>query len=307
MNNSFRKLIRQLFAALYMVLLPACDFQGKKEDISPNQLRIITYNVWYGFTKVPDRKESWIRWMERQQADIVSLQELNGYTPQQLSNDAKAYGHPYCALLKEGGFPTGITSRYPISEITRTTKGFHHGLLRAKILDIYFYVVHLHPGNHEIRNAEVDLILDDVAKLPPDSEVILAGDFNALAGTDSLHYSSGNLLTFFNELDSRYNDKNLNQGKLDYSVIDKVVAAGFVDIEAKLKDSTRVFSGSFPTKIEKEGEHGDQRRLDYIFANKLVVRHMKSASTIATDTTWLLSDHLPVMSELTLVEESDID
>jgi hypothetical protein len=33
------------------------------------------------------------------------------------------------ALLKEDGFPTGITSRYPLEDIQRIKQGFHHGLM----------------------------------------------------------------------------------------------------------------------------------------------------------------------------------
>jgi exonuclease III len=49
--------------------------------------------------------------------------------------------------------------------------------------------------------------------------------------------------------------------------------------------------------IEKEGEHGDQRRLDYVFASKNLAGKVTSARIIATDTTFLLSDHLPVVVE----------
>ena len=58
------------------------------------------------------------------------------------------------------------------------------------------------------------------------------------------------------------------------------------------------FSGSFPTLIEKEGEHGDQRRLDYVFASKNLVRKVTQAKIIANDTTLILSDHLPVVVDL---------
>ena len=76
--------------------------------------------------------------MNDQEADIVSLQELNEYNQAKLAEDAKSYGHAYSVLLKEEGFPTGITSRYPIEDVHRVTEGFHHGLLRVRIKGIYF-------------------------------------------------------------------------------------------------------------------------------------------------------------------------
>ncbi len=270
---------------------------SKKTDVNQTApgLRLISYNVWYGFTEVPERKTIWLAWMNEQGPDIVSLQELNGYTHQSLAEDARSYGHAYSTLLKEEGFPTGITSRYPIEDIQRIKEGFHHGLLRVNIQGIYIYVIHLHPSNWETRKSEINQILEDVDKLPPDSKVILAGDFNTFSPLDSAYYAHGRLEPFFYERDSLYAEKNLNDGKLDYSVIQKVMDFGLVDLEASKRGSSHVFSGSFPTLIEKEGEHGDQRRLDYVFASKNLINNVKSARIIANDSTNILSDHLPVV------------
>ena len=101
--------------------------KGKIENKqTESNLRIVSHNLWYGFTKVPERKESWIVWMKYQVPDVVSLQELNEYTHEKLAEDAQRYGHTYSVLLKEEGFPTGITSRYPIEDIQRIREGFHH-------------------------------------------------------------------------------------------------------------------------------------------------------------------------------------
>ena len=94
-----------------------------------NKLKLLSYNVWYGFTKKPDRKAGYLSFVKEQAPDIVSLQELNTYTPDKLAADANAWGHPHSVLLKEKGFPTGITSSQPITGIRRTLEGFHHGLL----------------------------------------------------------------------------------------------------------------------------------------------------------------------------------
>jgi exonuclease III len=95
-----------------------------------------------------------------------------------------------------------------------------------------------------------------------------------------------------------YNEKNLNNGSLDYSVIQDVMDFGLVDLEAGTRDSSYIFPGSFPTSIEKEGEHGDQRRLDYVFASKNLAKQIINAKIMASDTTLILSDHLPVLVDL---------
>ncbi|MGD9329255.1 MAG: hypothetical protein PVH48_09840, partial [Cyclobacteriaceae bacterium] len=133
-----------VFLVLILTFAISCSFSEKKNNDS--EFRLMTYNVWYGFTQVPERKDQWIKWMQEQNADVVSLQELNEYTPEKLAEDASKWGHQYTELLKTDGFPTGVTSRYPIEDVQRIFEGFHHGLLRVKIEDMYFYIIHLHPG-----------------------------------------------------------------------------------------------------------------------------------------------------------------
>jgi len=278
----------------------SCKSGNKETFQESSNLKIISHNVWYGFTKVPERKKTWIAWMNDQEADIVSLQELNEYSQAKLAEDAKSYGHAYSVLLKEEGFPTGITSRYPIEDVHRVTEGFHHGLLRVRIKGIYFYVIHLHPSNWETRKSEINRILEDINTLPANSKVILAGDFNTFSPLDSSYYSHGKLEPFFNERDLLYEEKNLNNGKLDYTVIQEVLDFGLIDLEASLRKSSYIFPGSFPTLVEKEGEHGDQRRLDYVFASKNLAEGVTRAEIITSDTASSLSDHLPVIIEMGL-------
>ena len=285
-------------AFIVLIVFPGCFFNPGKSSNEGRNLKLISYNVWYGFTMVPERKEKWIAWMKEQRPDVVSLQELNEYTSQKLADDAKRYGHEYSVLLKEEGFPTGITSRYPIEDIKKMTEGFHHGLLRIRIQDIYFYVIHLHPSSHETRKKEIDLILNDIEQLPAGSEVILAGDFNTFSPLDSVYYVHGRLESFFSERDKKYNERNLNNGRLDYGELHKIMESGLVDLEAESRTSSYTFTGSFPAKLVKDGDHGDNRRLDYVFASKELAGKVLKAEIISDDITHGLSDHLPVMVEI---------
>lgn len=299
MNKCFNKLGIAVFLALSSTFF-SCN-PGNREPVEESSnLKIITHNVWYGFTIVPERKQSWIAWMNEQKADVISLQELNEYSQATLAEDARSYGHSYSVLLKEEGFPTGITSRYPIHDVHRVTEGFHHGLLRVRIQGIYFYVIHLHPSNWETRRSEIKLILEDIRTLPAESRIILAGDFNTFSPLDSMYYSHGKLEPFFHERDLLYGEKNLDNGKLDYSVIREVLDNGLIDLEASLRDSSYVFPGTFPTLVEKEGEHGDQRRLDYVFVSKNLAEGVTRAEIITSDSALFLSDHLPVIIEMEL-------
>jgi len=233
--------------------------------------------------------------MKAQDADVVLLQELNGYSPGMLEEDAEVWGHPHTVLLKEEGFPTGITSRYPLEDIQRTVEGFHHGLIRARIKDIYFYCIHLHPSNWEVRNREINLILEDIKGLPEDADIVLAGDFNTFSPHDEGFYSHGLLEPFFAKRDEEYDARNLRDGRLDYSVLQTLMDAGFTDLEARMRSNDYTFTGSFPTLIEKPGEHGDLRRLDYVFSSAELTRRVQRALIVSDDTTQVLSDHLPVV------------
>ena len=266
--------------------------------LAGESMRVVSYNVWYGFTKVPDRKADYLKWMKDQNPDVVSLQELNGYTAGKLKADAATWGHKHSAILKESGFPTGISSRFPIEDVQRFREGFHHGQLRARIKGIYFYVIHLHPSNWKTREREADLILADIASLPKDSKVMLVGDFNTFSTADRKYYAHGKLESFFSKRDGNGKEKNLRGGKIDYSVIAKFTDNGLIDLEHSKRGKDYKFTGSFPTKIAKSGDHGSARRLDYAFASPALAKRVTRAEVIANDITWKLSDHLPVIIEL---------
>ena len=285
---------------LYCLIVVICISCKHNQSPDTAKIRLITHNVYYGFTKIPERKEKWLEWMKNQNPDIVSLQELNEYTPEQLAEDANSWGHPFSVLLKEEGFPTGVTSRFPIEDIQRYLEGFHHGLIRVKIQGIYLYIIHLHPSNWEFRHREIDQILSNIEALPENSSVILAGDFNTFSPLDSNYYRHGRLEVFFTQLDSLYKGNNLNTGQLDFGVLEKINDAGLVDLEFTHRPQDYLFTGTFPALIEKEGEHGDLRRLDYIFINGQFDGEVSKAEIIANDTTQYLSDHLPVLAEFEL-------
>ncbi len=81
-----------VFLFLFTLLFSSCSNKtGNKSPVDSN-LRILTYNVWNGFTEVPERKSLWLKWMKAQDADIVFMQELNEYTPEKLKEDAATGG-----------------------------------------------------------------------------------------------------------------------------------------------------------------------------------------------------------------------
>lgn len=273
-------------------------------DQHPTSLKIMTHNVWYGFTKKSEpRYTNWRAWMAVQQPDVVSLQELNGYTSHKLADDAAAWQHSHSVLLKETGFPTGITSRYPITDVKRILDGMHHGLLRCRIQGIWFYVIHFHPSNFEHRIREARILQADVMTLPDaQPRIVLAGDFNGFSPADRTHYKSDSkLVPFFEMLDQRSSQaRNLNQGRLDYGGLEAILDQGFVDLVARARAPQSPFVGTFPSPLVSDENHGTDRRLDYLMVTPNLLPYVETATILRDQQTDGFSDHYPITATLRL-------
>ena len=293
----------------YLIILALSSATTSAQPIvrsQPEKLKVITHNVWYGFTKKPQpRYDNWKRWMKAQAPDVVSLQELNSYTKEKLQADAESWGHSYSVLLKEEGFPTGITSKYPITDVKRIRKGFHHGLLRCRIQGIWFYVVHFHPSNYQWRIDEAALLKQDVKSLPDENpKVVLAGDFNGFSPNDKSNYdSSPKLVPFFKSLDAKNSRaRNLNKGRIDYGGIQAILNQGYTDLVAARRAPELPFVGTFPGALVSEEDHGSDRRLDYIFVSPSLSARVDSVAILRDPCTEMLSDHIPVSATIRLRE-----
>lgn len=275
-----------------------------RADDAPESLTVVTHNVWYGFTtQGRPRHEEWLRWMAAQAPDVVALQELNGYTPERLAADARSWGHEHTVLLKQEGFPTGITSRLPITDVRILREGFHHGLLRCRIAGLWVYVVHFHPANFAHRTTEAALLGADVRSLPEAApRILLAGDFNGFAPADRRHYEAEPLLLpFLQRLDARSpGARNLHDGRLDYGGIGAILDQGFVDLVARARWDSEPFTGTFPTPLVAAEDHGPDRRLDYLFASPNLAGSVESVAILRDAATERLSDHYPVRAVLRL-------
>ncbi len=288
----------------WLLLSLLCSTFPVRADEPPETLKVLTHNVWYGFTKKSEpRYTHWKTWMAAQAADVVALQELNSYTEDKLAADAAAWGHQHSVLLKTDGFPTGITSRFPITDVQRLREGFHHGLLRCRIAGIWFYVIHFHPSNYARRIEEAGLLQQNAASLPEqDPRIVLIGDFNGFSPVDRRHYDQDSrLVPFFQQLDAKNKDaRNLNHGHLDYGGLEAILAQGYVDLLDQHRDPAEVFQGTFPTPLVSDEDHGTDRRIDYIFASPSLAPATVSVSILRDAVTEGLSDHYPVTATLRL-------
>lgn len=159
-----------------MMALPgfAKDKRGKQA------MKIISYNIEYGMrADTTAGKTIFSTWMRNQDPDIVCLQEANKFTQKSLEALAASYGHPYAVLQKEKGFPTAITSKYPIVNIMKVENNMWHGFVMGTINGYHIISLHLSPHRYESRQLDIDLILETIRQNGPFEKWLIMGDFNS--------------------------------------------------------------------------------------------------------------------------------
>lgn len=270
-----------IFGKLVLVAVCLCCKPTLANETSI--LKVVNWNVLYGFNH-QNSVEQGVDWIKKQSADVVALQELNGHSETDLGKLASAWGHPYSVILKEQGFPVGLTSSQPIEVIKRQVEGFHHGYLHCKTQGIHFFVVHFWPGKYK----EVDEILDRIAPLLSQKEsVVILGDFNGCSRKDEA----------FLKANARLRER-------DYTFVDKVEANGFVDIVNKHDKNAKV---SCPSSITIPKWSADMEelklkryRIDFIFADQELAKNSRSGTILLAEEIEAISDHYPVIVELNI-------
>ena len=266
-------------------------------------MKLINYNVLHGFNNDSTLENRFIHWAKEQKADVFTFQELNGFTQDRLEELAEKYGHPYAILNTGVTHPIGITSRYPIVMVQQVTTNMWHSYLYGNINGVHVFVTHLSPFEVKRRRADIDRILAHVRLLPPNEKVLIAGDFNALAAADSVHYGE-KLAAAMRKSEGRLEPKsglpivkgktiyrnNMDNGTIDYTVTNKMLAAGFYD---SFYLRNKAFKPSAPTEAHR-GKDAILRRIDYIWVNGPLSENVTAADIIHNEDTNRLSDHYPV-------------
>ena len=273
-----------------------------QEDIK--SLRVITYNIWNGFDWGKDtlRHQKFLEWTSFQKPDLLALQELCGYTQAKLEQDAKTWGHDYALILKEDGYPVGLTSRWPIKLIGKHRKGLWHGMLHVQTAGIDVFVLHLSPADWKFRNQEAQIIAKLIDSLTNDKYLVL-GDFNAHSPMDAdLDRKKKSLLARYKIGDAK-NEKhqNLNHNYWDYTTMAVFLAKGLIDVSMPFVEQSERFS--FPTPAlaniwQTESEiKRNQHRIDFILANPVLFKQCVYSRILNGPETGDLSDHYPVMAD----------
>lgn len=266
--------------------------------VPESSMKIMTYNVLYGFNHQESLKEG-ADWINSQNPDVLALQELNGFNRQKLLNMSMQWNHNHAVILKEQGFPVGLTSRTPIEIIEKRLEGFTHGYLHCKTAGIDFLVIHLDPHSYVRRQQEADMIVEKAKKLLAENKhVIVLGDFNSFSSSDKESMSKK-----LDLLESQKKRNNLNEGQFDYTVMERFKKSGLIDICDKLLAKTDARRFTFPSKIVKyvkneEDQMKFSRRIDYIQLDPILAKQCTRVLISREDINDSISDHYPIIVTL---------
>ncbi|MBX2921654.1 MAG: endonuclease/exonuclease/phosphatase family protein [Chitinophagaceae bacterium] len=289
------------FALMFSLIVKTSNAQQN------GSLKVMTYNIYNGFDWGKDsiRQKETAAFITAQHPDIVALQELCGFTEDRLKSFAANWGHSYAYLLKENGYPVGITSNQPIQLISKIMNdGMGHGMLHTQTHGISFFVVHLNPGNYKLRQKESALIRQYMKQSlnTQDSLYMVLGDFNSHSPLDAfLDKNRSRLLKMYQKSDAdKAIHKNLMNNYFDYSVISSFLGYPLIDVcEQKIQPEDRF---SFPTPIligtsKKADEIVPSReRIDFIFTSPKLATKCTEATIINSGIADKLSDHFPVIA-----------
>jgi exodeoxyribonuclease-3 len=263
------------------------------------RLRVITYNILQGMKlDTSAGKPDFVNWLKQMDPDVLAMQEVSGFTQASLEKLAQSYGHPYAVLLIEGEkYPVALTSKYPIVNVQRVSDNMDRGFIMARIKGLNVVCLHFTPFDYRKRAQEVDLLLAHIDAQPVKQKWMIMGDFNTVSPADSAMYSDGRMVANYEAYEKKYPPiQKLCNGKLDYTVIEKIVASGFTDA---LKTTTPEFVKTVhPKRFEPKTGADVPSRIDFIFVSKDLVKKIAAARVLVDDFTNNYSDHYPVLMEL---------
>ena len=294
------KRLHILYTLLFIWLLPVTS---NGQPAGKEKLRVISYNIWNGFEHDASRRANFINWIKGQQPDILAMTELVGFTEKDLGQLASEYGHKYYAIVKEEGYPVGITSNKPITDVKKQVEDFWHGMLHVKTHGLDMIVTHLSPHDWKFRLKEAQMLTSYIQDNQLDNCMVM-GDFNAYSPFDADWVEThAQLIENMQKWDAEQETyRNMRDGRFDYSVLSKFLSIGLTDICRLYVPADK--RTTFPAAFLYGWQHGDTRlhgigeRLDYILVSPSLVSRCLDARIHNGIETEGISDHYPVSVDL---------
>ena len=269
----------------------ACKKSKKTEPVIAETFKVLSYNVYEGFSGDPVKIQNFKKWIDTMKPDVIALQEMKNFTKVSLQSFAQEMGYNYTLMWHEAGLPVALIAKMPITDIKTVPSDLH--LIQAKVLDYNFFVIHLSPLTYDLRKAEMEIILQRVRALPKTEKVLMMGDFNNMSPQDASFYNTTAKMDLVRA--SEVNNpgvKVLNNGQIDYSTIQNVMNEGFYDTWKMFRAN---YEKSAPTKLRT---HGNFTRIDYIWISNTLRYNYKDAYLVKDAYTDYMSDHYPMVLTL---------
>ena len=279
-----------IIAFLFAMLLYSSwsnDMQGQKK------FDVVSYNVLEGFKSDSLNIDTYVDWISDIDPDVVAYQEMNKFSQKDLEKLAKRYGHPYAVMSKFEGFPVAISSKHPIVNVQKVVDNMWHAFLHVQIKDIHFFVIHYSPFDYKKRQEEMKLVLAHAATLPKDSKILIMGDFNSLDKSDAIHHTDEMLKNLRAREEKQAHIRNLNNGEIDYSVLQLIKDAGFIDTFWLTNDKSMYSATTTKYGVPKN-------RIDFMWASPAMAKKVTNSTIIHDDKTNVMSDHYPVYVQFDL-------
>lgn len=260
-------------------------------------LRILTYNVLYGFNH-GKALEIGSKWITEQKPDIVALQELNGFKETTLAQIAKKWNHDHSILLKERGFPVGLTANSEVTVIEKRLDEMWHGYLHCKVKGLHIFVVHLSPSQHAFRMKEAGLLCAKAKPLLDAGEsVLLLGDFNCNSPLDQKWLDARPKDE--KAIDEKTAKRRIVNADPDSAVMSQFIALGLIDLVHAKQPTAELQRGTFASRLLPKYRTDEQRkhktwRIDFILADPSLAKRCTSARIPRDKEVDLISDHYPV-------------
>lgn len=294
------KRLHLLYIFLFTLLVPVTSYG---QPAGKEKLRVVSYNIWNGFENDASRRTNFINWVKGQQPDILAMTELVGFTEKDLGKLASEYGHKYYAIVKEEGYPVGISSDEPITVVRKQVEGFWHGMLHVQTHGLDIIVTHLSPHDWKFRLKEAQMLTKYIQDNQLDGCMIM-GDFNSYSPFDADWVEThGQLIENMRKWDAEQETyRNMRDGRFDYSVLSQFLSAGLTDICRMYVPADK--RTTFPSAFLYGWQHGDTRlhgigeRLDYILVSPSLVSRCVDAHIHNGIEAEGISDHYPVSVDL---------
>ncbi|WP_330350392.1 HAD-IA family hydrolase [Streptomyces sp. NBC_00582] len=165
--------------------------------LTPARLRVMTWNLWYGGTKVHDHRAKQLKVITETEVDVVGLQETYGAAAEELAEALGWHHH-------RAGDNLGVISRHPITAALGDPEVGFYGAAGVRLdvagTEVDVWTVHLDytpygpykaafdglPAAELIAHEEVRLaqMKDALGRLDPALPVVLVGDFNSPSHLD---------------------------------------------------------------------------------------------------------------------------